>query len=101
MRGTPAIHLLYGFPGVGKLTIANEMVGLLGASGHEVRLVDNHVINNQVFRLIEQDGLTPLPPVVWERHPVRLTVESTPDGEPTSTLSCCCYWCFPKIRATL
>ena len=67
MQEETTIHLLYGFPGVGKLTIATEMVTLLRASGHEVRLVDNHLVSNPIFGLIEQDGLTPLPTVVWER----------------------------------
>lgn len=54
------IHLL-GAPGTGKYTIAREMV-----QQAELRLVDNHLINNPLFSLIRQDGRTPLPPRIWD-----------------------------------
>lgn len=63
----PNLFLLTGFPGTGKLTVARTLVDLLAAEGETVRLVDNHSINNTIFRLIEQDGLTPLPREVWDR----------------------------------
>ncbi len=53
---------LVGFAGVGKYTLAKELAALTGA-----RIVDNHYINNPVFSLIEQDGVTPLPDEVWKR----------------------------------
>lgn len=63
----PFLFVLTGFPGTGKLTVARNLVSLLEAHDETVRLIDNHAINNVVFRLIEQDGLTPLAPVVWDR----------------------------------
>ena len=55
------IHLL-GFPGTGKYTIAKEI-----CKQADVKLVDNHLINNPVFTLIERDGKTRLPDTVWEQ----------------------------------
>jgi hypothetical protein len=52
---------LVGFPGTGKYTIAKEIVGKAG-----FRLVDNHLINNPIFSLINADGKTPLPARVWD-----------------------------------
>lgn len=54
------IHLL-GFPGTGKYTIAKELVSL-----DDFALVDNHLINNPVFSLIDPDGETKLPARVWD-----------------------------------
>ena len=58
---TNAVFYLLGFPGVGKYTIAKEIAALTGA-----KLVDNHYILNPIFGLIQQDGITPLPPRVWD-----------------------------------
>lgn len=55
------IHLI-GFAGVGKLTIAKEIV-----AQSNFKLVDNHLINNPIFSVVEADGLTPLPKTVWEK----------------------------------
>lgn len=52
---------LIGFPGTGKYTIAKEI-----CAQEDVKLVDNHLINNPVFSLIERDGKTPLPQTVWD-----------------------------------
>ena len=52
---------LIGFSGTGKLTIAKELQKLVPAI-----LVDNHLINNVVFSLIDCDGVTPLPDEVWD-----------------------------------
>jgi hypothetical protein len=57
----PTIFHLIGMPGVGKYTTAKELAALTGA-----RLVDNHLIANVVFSLIEVDGVTPLPREVWQ-----------------------------------
>lgn len=54
------IYLL-GFPGTGKYTIAKEIVAQAG-----FRLVDNHLINNPIFSLIQTDGKTKLPRMVWD-----------------------------------
>src|SRR5271154_7172761 len=60
MQGT--IVYLIGFAGTGKHTIALEICRLTGA-----RLVDNHLINNPVFSLIQADGKTRLPETVWKK----------------------------------
>jgi hypothetical protein len=39
----------------------------LVARGEEIRLVDNHYINNPIFRPIDVDGLGPLPAGTWDR----------------------------------
>jgi ribose 1,5-bisphosphokinase PhnN len=48
--------LLMGFPGAGKLTIANELSTLVSA-----KVIDNHWFNNPIFRLLDDDGTTALP----------------------------------------
>jgi hypothetical protein len=55
------ILYLIGFAGTGKLTIANAIL-----ERSPFLLVDNHFINNIVFRLIDTDGNGPLPPRVWK-----------------------------------
>lgn len=52
---------LIGFPGSGKLTIAKELQKIIPSI-----LVDNHLINNVVFSLIDTDGKTKLPMQVWD-----------------------------------
>jgi hypothetical protein len=52
---------LIGFPGTGKYTIAQEIVGKA-----DFKLVDNHLINNPIFSLIQLDGKTPMPMRVWD-----------------------------------
>lgn len=54
--------LLIGFAGTGKYTIGRELCERTGA-----KLVDNHLINNPIFTVINADGETPLPPAVWDR----------------------------------
>jgi broad-specificity NMP kinase len=56
----PTIFHLIGTPGVGKYTVAKELVALTGA-----RLVDNHAVANVIFNLLDQDGIKPLPLEVW------------------------------------
>jgi len=53
------IHL-NGFPGTGKYTVAKEIV-----KQADVRLVDNHLINNPVFSLMRLDGKTEIPESAW------------------------------------
>ncbi len=53
---------LIGYPGTGKLTIAKEIC----KRRPDVKLVDNHLINNPILSVIEQDGRTPLPQRVWD-----------------------------------
>jgi predicted kinase len=51
---------LVGFAGTGKRTIAQAFARLV-----DVKVVDNHWINNPIFGLIDPDGMTPLPGEVW------------------------------------
>ena len=61
------VYLLVGLPGAGKYTIARALEALLTSRGCTVRVVDNHYMCNPIFGLVAQDGVTPLPPEVWER----------------------------------
>jgi len=62
--------LLIGFAGTGKYTIGRELCERTGAT-----LIDNHLINNPIFRAVNADGVTPLPARVWDRvKEVRATV---------------------------
>jgi hypothetical protein len=54
--------LLLGFPGTGKLTIAQSLATLIGA-----KIVDNHWINNPIFGVVETDGHTPLHASIWDQ----------------------------------
>lgn len=54
--------LLLGFPGAGKLTIAQEL-----ASFFPARVVDNHWINNPILALLDDDGRKTLPDAVWKQ----------------------------------
>jgi predicted kinase len=64
---------LIGFAGVGRLTTAQKLAYLLDA-----RIVDNHWINNPIFRLFDNDRVTPLPASVWEQtRKVRAAVLET------------------------
>jgi hypothetical protein len=53
---------LMGVAGAGKLTVAKAIAAKTGA-----RVVDNQLINNPVFSVVRQDGVTPLPRAVWDR----------------------------------
>jgi hypothetical protein len=64
------IVLLIGFAGTGKYTIGSELCERTGA-----KLIDNHLINNPIFKVVNADGETPLPAGVWDRvKEVRATV---------------------------
>jgi hypothetical protein len=54
--------ILIGFAGTGKYTIGRELCERTGA-----RLIDNHLINNPIFKVVNADGVTPLPAAVWEK----------------------------------
>jgi hypothetical protein len=54
--------VLIGFAGTGKYTIGRELCERTGA-----RLIDNHLINDPIFRVVNADGVTPLPARVWDR----------------------------------
>lgn len=55
-----SILCMMGPGGAGKLTIGRLVAERLGC-----RLVDNHYWLNPIFGLIQQDGVTPLPMIVW------------------------------------
>jgi hypothetical protein len=57
-----AFIYLIGFAGCGKLTIAQAI-----RARCDCILVDNHLINNVIFSLIDPDGKTRLPEKVWEQ----------------------------------
>ncbi len=64
------IVALIGFAGTGKYTIGRELCERTGA-----RLIHNHLINNPVFAVVNADGVTRLPPGVWDRvREIRATV---------------------------
>ena len=64
------IIVLIGFAGTGKYTIGRELCERTGA-----RLIDNHLIANPIFSVVNGDGVTPLPAGVWDKvKQVRRTV---------------------------
>lgn len=54
--------VLIGFAGTGKYTIGRELCRRTGA-----KLIDNHLINNPIFKVVNADGVTRLPAGVWDR----------------------------------
>lgn len=54
--------ILIGFAGTGKYTIGRALCERTGA-----RLIDNHLINNPIFKVVNADGVTPLPSAVWNK----------------------------------
>lgn len=56
------ILYLIGLPGSGKYTIAREIQRI----DPDFRLVDNHLILNPLFSVIELDGKTPIAAGVWD-----------------------------------
>ena len=66
-RMNGAIIYLIGFSGCGKRTIAKEIQKRI-----DCIVVDNHLINNVIFSLIDPDGKSKLPAAVWNNvHRVR------------------------------
>lgn len=64
------IVVLIGFAGTGKYTIGRQLCERTGA-----RLIDNHLINNPIFKVVDADGVTSLPVGVWDKvGEVRATV---------------------------
>lgn len=60
MTTQPITLYLIGHAGVGKYTIAKEL------SKSNFKVVDNHLINNPIFSLLDLDGVTPIKESVWE-----------------------------------
>jgi hypothetical protein len=64
---------LIGYFGIGKYTIAKALADVLPC-----KIIDNHYVLNPIFNLLETDGVTPLPPLVWlEAAKVREAVLET------------------------
>jgi hypothetical protein len=57
---TPLVICPVGFPGAGKLTIAQNLARSINAT-----VIDNHWINDPILRLVARDNLTPAPDAVW------------------------------------
>lgn len=65
----PTTLYLIGFAGTGKYTIAKELAET------SYKLIDNHLINNPIFSLLDLDGTTPIPEEAWEAiHKIREAV---------------------------
>ena len=62
MKLDNTIIVLIGFAGTGKYTIGRELSERTGS-----RLIDNHLINNPVFKVVNADGITPLPVGIWDK----------------------------------
>ena len=56
----PVTIYLIGFAGVGKYTIAKAL------EEHDFKIVDNHLVNNPIFSLLNLDGKTPIPKNIWD-----------------------------------
>ena len=54
--------VLIAFAGTGKYTIGRALAERTGA-----RLIDNHLINNPIFKVVNADGVSPLPQAVWDK----------------------------------
>ena len=65
----PAIVHLLGYPGVGKYTVARELVRLASSDDRRFVLVDNHLTSNVIFSVLPVDGADPEPldRAVWDR----------------------------------
>jgi len=69
----PVIYLI-GFPASGKYTTAKAIV----SAQPEIKLIDNHLINNPIFSVLGVDGKQKLPEQAWHRcKEVWLTVLKT------------------------
>ncbi len=60
MTTQPITIYLIGHAGVGKYTIAKEL------SNFDFKVVDNHLINNPIFSLLDLDDITPIKENAWE-----------------------------------
>jgi hypothetical protein len=70
---TNVMIYLIGYFGIGKYTIAKALADVLPC-----KIIDNHYILNPIFNLLENDGVTPLPPLLWlEAAKVREAVLET------------------------
>tara|TARA_B100001750_G_scaffold246485_1_gene268983 strand:- start:2453 stop:3034 length:582 start_codon:yes stop_codon:yes gene_type:complete len=56
------VLLLNGYPGVGKLTVAEELARHING----LHVIDNHMLNNPIFALVRENGTTEIPSQAWE-----------------------------------
>jgi hypothetical protein len=65
----PITLYLIGFAGTGKYTIAKELAET------SYKLIDNHLINNPIFSLLDLESTTPIPEEAWDAiHKIREAV---------------------------
>jgi hypothetical protein len=57
---SPVILYLIGLAGTGKLTIAQALKPM------GFKIIDNHLINDPIFRTLQLDGNTPIPQAAWD-----------------------------------
>lgn len=55
----PVTIYLTGKAGVGKYTIAKQL------AEHNFKILDNHLINNPIFSLLDLDRASPIPQDAW------------------------------------
>lgn len=55
------VLLLNGYPGVGKLTVAEE----LARHTNGLHVIDNHMLNNPIFALVRENNSTKIPSEAW------------------------------------
>ena len=60
MNTQTIITYLIGLSGTGKYTIAKQI------ALHDYKIVDNHLINNPIFSLLDIDSITPIPFAAWQ-----------------------------------
>jgi AAA domain len=78
MARWPALIHLVGPPAAGKRTVAVALVEEAARRGHEVVLVDNHLVSRPILTLVNNDGTQVLPPEVWPHvHAVHREVLAT------------------------
>lgn len=62
----PAVVHLLGYPGTGKRTIAEAMVGLVPRDDQRLVMVDNHLTSQAILSALDSDGEGRLDPRVWD-----------------------------------
>lgn len=63
-QSSVVVHLI-GFPGAGKLTIAQQMSRLRSEEGQHFVVIDNHLINNPILATLDPDDFTEIPSAAW------------------------------------
>jgi thymidylate kinase len=60
------VHLI-GFPGAGKYTVAGAIARQAELDGRRYVVIDNHHTSNVIFKVMDVDGVRPIPREVWDR----------------------------------